>query len=100
MTCLKILSRHVEPTSKDLSEFFAIGCNTFKRLEQDEGFKKAVVLLKSEWEKNPDVASIIGDVQHFTAGFLQIERKVMLAARRGDSVVAYVDSASNHDVEA
>jgi hypothetical protein len=80
----EILSRQTEPTSKDLSQFFAIGCSTLKRLEQDEEFKEVVDHFGSEWKQNQDVVAIIADVRHFTEGFLQIERKVMLAAGLDD----------------
>jgi hypothetical protein len=37
----EILARHMELTSGELSELFAIACSTVKRLEQDEGVTKA-----------------------------------------------------------
>lgn len=89
----EILARRVEPTSSELNEFFAIACSTLKRLERDGGFIKAVEQAGSEWRLNPSVVAIISDVRHFTDGFLQIERKVMLAAGLDECTWSYLRQA-------
>ena len=90
----EILARRIEPNSSELSELFAIACSTLKRLERDEEFTKAVNLSALEWKLNPDAVSISGDLRHFTDGFLQIERKVMLAAGLDDCTWSHLQRAA------
>ena len=83
-----ILSRSLEPSQLELCEAFAVGCMTLRRLRKDEEFFKAANLLRKHRNANrKDFTAIITDVNHFTQGFLVIERKAMLAA--GISVASW-----------
>jgi len=76
-----ILSKTSEPTVHELSQAFRVGCSALMRLQEDGAFSRALQLLaKRKGTVEKDVDSIVNDIEHFTSGFLVIERKVMTAA--------------------
>ena len=86
-----VLAHSPEPSQVELREAFTIGCKALKRLEGDDEFIEAISLLRKRRVAHiQDFKSIVTDVNHFTQGFLEIERKVMLAAGLSENSWSYV----------
>ena len=83
-----LLSRHATANPDDIAEMLSSSCITLETLYDDQSFREAIQFARERrLESSAELRRAFDDIQHFTQGFLKLEKKLMIDAGLSERAV-------------
>lgn len=88
---ISITGSSFEPPPQEVAKALVRGCKTLRLLKADGEFQEDVAALAAVDSEHAQLRQqILGDIRHFTRGFLQIEERVLLNAGLDKTPTSYL----------